>query len=223
LDSSNSIFEFKKSEKANKKIYKILFVLSLISFITSVVLILIGVNSYPQFNWFFNSLSELADPINGKKSIIFFEIALLLVSLINILPIILFIYDSMKNGNRLEFIGLIYLLITDIFISLIAFFSIKYYDLHLKFSQALLISLYCSIIFLIIYNLNNKTENYYNKLFSIKYLIEFILLLILWIGFPYLHLINPKIGYAIPEIITFCIFNSIILCFNIKQIIDISM
>ncbi|MHA1269103.1 MAG: hypothetical protein ACTSPY_04890 [Candidatus Helarchaeota archaeon] len=184
------------------KLFKFALSSTIISFITSSILGIIAISLYPNFNWFYNSLSHLSSYPEGMNSYIFFNGALLISFFGNILTIIINLNDSIENYNRLEIIGNIFLIISDSMIGFEALFSITFIDLHIYGAQLLLLSLFFALGFYII--------NYFNKKNKITiflfYFINFMILLIIWIFFFNLNKINLSINYSIPELFTYIIF-----------------
>ncbi|MHA1752838.1 MAG: DUF998 domain-containing protein [Candidatus Helarchaeota archaeon] len=199
---SNFSGEIFNSEKKGTFNIKFAILPTIISFFLSLTLSMIAVQIYPNFNWVYNSFSHLGLYPKGAQSIYFFSGALIITFLGNIPLLICCIKQSIQNIDKLKFIGLIFLFITDSTFGFEALFPMIFYNLHLFGAQLLLISLIISLLILIISNFKRKIE----KNYKIIYLASLILLLIIWPYYLYLNYLNPLVNYAIPELIDYTIF-----------------
>jgi hypothetical membrane protein len=183
-----------------------------ISFVLSLSFMIIATFLYPNFNWIYNSLSQLGALPEGGRSISFSSGSLLVTCLGN-LPLITFhIKKAINNYNRMKILADIFLLLSTAMIGFEAIIDISWFDLHLLGAQVGLISLFFVLGFLIIKELGKNG----NKKYTVIYILLILILATIWLFFINIIPLNPMVSYAIPEISTFLIYYGILFTFIYK-------
>lgn len=186
-----------------------------ISLVLSLSFMIIATFLYPNFNWLYNSLSQLGSLPEGGRSISFSSGSLLITCLGNLPLVTLHFKKAINNYDRIKILADVFLILSTLMIGFEAILDISWYELHLLGAQVGLISLFFTLGFFIIKELGKNG----NKKLVLIYLILILVLAIIWLLFINIIPLKPIISYAIPEISTFLIYYGILftLLYKLKK------